>query len=186
MSAARLEIIKDDGEPIHVCRSMPAALERLVSRERFCDFCDKIDSSLQPLDEAHKRCKQRFWWKYGAVLFWICFFSFGLMHMIDSVLLYVVGYLVLLLVILSCIDCFVNFDVPRGALTEKELMRQMRRDCEDMSLSTPQVSFNIVLQPIPPFQMNFLPLEVVDIISLPCKGHLLTTHTMHLSYERKQ
>jgi hypothetical protein len=143
---------------------------------------------LQPLDEAHKRCKKRFCWKYGAVLFWISFFSFGFMHKADSVDLYayVLGYLVLLLVILSCIDCIVNFDVLRDARTEKELMRQLRRDCEDMTLNFPRVSFHIVLQPVPPFQMNCLPLEFVDIISLPCKGHLLTTHTMHLSYERKQ
>ena len=166
MSAARLEIIKDNGEPIQVCRSMPAALEGLISRESFCDFCDKIDGSLQPLDEAHKRRNQRFWCKYGAMLLWIFFFTSGLVQITDNLVLYLVGYLVLLLVILSCIDCFVNFDIPRGILTEKELMRQMRRDCEDMTLNTPHVSFHIVLQPVPPFQTKFLAFEVVDHIAV--------------------
>jgi hypothetical protein len=166
MSAARLEIIKDDGEPIQVCRSMPAALEGLVSRESFCDFCDKIDDSLQLLDDAHKRCKKRIWWKWGAVYLWIFFFSFGLVQMADNVVLYVVGYMLLLRVLLSSIDCFVNSGVPRDALTEKELMRKMRRDCEDMTLNTPHVSFHIVLQPVPPFQMKFLALEVVDHIAV--------------------
>jgi hypothetical protein len=169
MSAARLEIIKDDGEPIQVCRSMPAALEGLVSRERFCDFCDKLDDSLQRLDEAHKRCKKRIWWKWGAVYLWIFCFSFGFagyLQVFNSILLFLLGYVLLLRVILSSIDYFVNLDVPRDALTEKELMRKMRRDCEDMTLNTPHVSFHIVLQPVPPFQMKFLALEVVDHIAI--------------------
>jgi hypothetical protein len=169
MSAARLEIIKDDDEPIQICRSMPAALEGLVSRKGFCDFCDKLDDSLQLLDQAHTRCKKRIWWKWVSLYLWIFFFSFGLtsyVQVFDSILLYVLGYLFLLCVILSSIDYFVNWDVPRDALSEKQLMRKLRRDCEDMTLRTPHVSFHIVLQPVPPFQLKFLALDVVDHIAV--------------------
>lgn len=74
--------------------------------------------------------------------------------------------MLLLRLILSTIDYFVNFNVPRDALTDKQLMRKLRRDCEDMTLHTPHVSFHIVLQPIPPLQMKFLALEVVDHIAV--------------------
>ena len=172
MSSARLEILKDDDEPIQVCRSMPAALEGLLSRASFCDFCDKLDDSLQRLEEAHKRFKTRICWKWVAVYIWIFGFSFSISSYMlafqstPSILLFVLGYMLLLRLILSTIDYFVNFNVPRDALTDKQLMRKLRRDCEEMTLHTPHVSFHIVLQPIPPLQMKFLALEVVDHIAV--------------------
>lgn len=172
MSSARLEILKDDDDPIQVCRSMPAALEGLLSRESFCDFCDKLDDSLQRLEEAHKRFKTRICCKWVAVYFWIFGFSFSIasymevFHSTPSILLFVLGYMLLLRLILATIDFYVNFNVPRDALTDKQLMRKLRRDCEDMTLHTPHVSFHIVLQPIPPLQMKFLALEVVDHIAV--------------------
>ena len=59
MSAARLIVIKDHGEKIHVSRSMPAALEGLVSSDDFGVFCDKLDSSLQLLEAQEMGTKRQ-------------------------------------------------------------------------------------------------------------------------------
>ena len=90
---------------------MPAALEGLVSRKSFCDFCDKIDVSMQLLQEAHKRYKRRIRWNLCVVYLWIFFFSFGLIsyaQAFDSVML---GYILILCVILPSVDYFVSYNV---------------------------------------------------------------------------
>ena len=69
MSAARLEVIKDHGEKIHVSRSMPAALERLVSSDDFGVFCDKLDTSLQLLQAEKTRSRKQSFLMMGSLVF---------------------------------------------------------------------------------------------------------------------
>ena len=156
MSAARLEVIKDHGEKIHVSRSMPAALEGLVSSDDFGVFCDKLDSSLQLLKAEQTRIDGQCGWIMVAS--YISFFSFfGLFSLYNPFRSTrygdngaILGNLLLTIICTIIVVIVVGLATrrPKGGLPSQELMRILRADCEEMTLDTPHGSFHIVLAQI--------------------------------------
>ena len=156
MSAARLEVIKDHGEKIHVSRSMPAALEGLVSSDDFGVFCDKLDSSLQLLKAEQTRIDGQCGWIMVAS--YISFFSFfGLFSLYNPFRSTryedngaILGNLFLTIICTIIVVIVVGLATrrPKGGLPSQELMRILRADCEEMTLNTPHGSFHVVLAQI--------------------------------------
>jgi hypothetical protein len=145
MSSARLEVIKDDATiPPYMSRGMPAALDGLMAPGAFDSFCDRLDALLDLLDAEHKRRTKRFWWMYGAIYVWFMyFFIFAPISGFD--------YLPF-----TAVACFVHIASvwfctarPSGAKTDKEVMRLIRSECDEMTRQTPFVSFHTVLVPVP-------------------------------------
>ena len=163
MSSARLEIIKDDAAiPPYMSRGMPAALDGLVTLGDFDRFCDQLDSLFDLLDKEHKRRKKRFWWMYGAIYLWFMyFFIFAPIFELDYF-----PYTVLACALhIGLVWVFTMR--PSDVKTDKELMRLIRAECDDMTRRTPFVSFHAVLVPVPAAARGaWLQMESMDHIGV--------------------
>jgi hypothetical protein len=164
MSSARLEVIKDDATIApYVSRGMPAALDGLVSQGAFAAFCDRLDALLDSLDAEHKRRKKRFWYMYGAIYLWFMyFFVFAPIFELGDSLPY------------TSVACLLHIALvwfftarPAGVKTDKELMRLIRSECDEMTRQTPFVSFHTVLVPVPAAARGaWLQMDTVDHIGV--------------------
>jgi hypothetical protein len=168
MSSARLEVIKDDAAiPPYMSRGMPAALDGLVSQAAFDEFCDTLDASFDLLDSEHRRRKKRFWWMYGTIHFWIIM-SGPLMFLMGT------SSMSMLFLLLSLIACVVHittvwFCTARGTgvKSDKEMMRVVRSECDEMTRRTPFVSFHVVLVPTAAAARGaWLQMETIDHIGV--------------------
>jgi hypothetical protein len=163
MSSARLEVIKDDAAiPPYMSRGMPAALDGLVSQAAFDEFCDTLDASFDLLDSEHRRCKKRFWWMYATISLYI---MISVPWMI---------FMSMIFITLTLIACAVHittvwYCTARGAgvKTDKEMMRVVRSECDEMTRRTPFVSFHVVLVPTAAAARGaWLQMETIDHIGV--------------------
>jgi hypothetical protein len=163
MSSARLEVIKDDAAiPPYMSRGMPAALDGLLSQAAFDEFCDTLDASFDLLDSEHKRRKKRFWWMYGTIYVWFMYFIiFGALMSVN--------FLPLTLIACAVHITTVWFCTARGAgvKSDKEMMRVVRSECDEMTRRTPFVSFHVVLVPTAAAARGaWLQMETIDHIGV--------------------
>ena len=161
MSSARLEIVNDTEEPIHVSRSMPAALDGLVSPTNFGTFCDKLDGSLQLLVADHKQSRNQF---FARGIFGYLYLVF-LPVMFEVPLVVCILYIFLVPGIALWAIRFATSG-PVGALSTKDLMQKLRTDCVDMTLRTPHASFHVVLLKNSPYHCRWWNADVVDHIAV--------------------
>jgi hypothetical protein len=145
MSSARLEIIKDSVElPPAMSRKMPAALDGLVGKGPFTEFCDALDATMELLFNEQRRRMKRFCCMCGGIYLWFMFFNiFASLVDIYSLL----GSVALCAVHLSTV--WMCTSRPAGTPTAPESMRKIRAECDRMTTATPHVSFSIVLVPTP-------------------------------------
>jgi hypothetical protein len=163
MSSARLEVIKDDAAiPPYMSRGMPAALDGLLSQAAFDEFCDTLDASFDLLDSEHRRRKKRFLWMYVSISF--CFIMLSPLVTLTSMIFWP----------LTLIACAVHittvwFCTARGAgvKSDKEMMRVVRSECDEMTRRTPFVSFHVVLVPTAAAARGaWLQMETIDHIGV--------------------
>jgi hypothetical protein len=137
MSSARLEIIKDDADtPACVSRSMPAALEGLMTQAALDDFCDELDALFVLSHTESQRVKKRSIWM--SALFWLfLFFCFGSFMNLR----WFIGTFILAAVYFGT----VWFCTQPGAdaKSQKEILQLIRLECDDMTRRTPFVSFHV-------------------------------------------
>lgn len=161
MSSARLEIIDDTDVPIHVSRSMPAALDGLVSPKNFGTFCDKLDDSLQLLVAEHTRSKTRFYVTVILAYLYVVFIPM----MLELPVIVCILYLFLVPGLTLWMIRFATSG-PVGTLSAKDLMDKLRADCEDMTLCTRHVSFHVVLLKNSPYHCRWWKADVIDHIAV--------------------
>lgn len=154
MSSARLEVITDDANVTpRMSRALPAALEEVVDAAAYQAYCDRMDVLLVRLYTEQRRLQKRFWWMYGAIMFWlVCYsFAFGIFPTSDfSITLLVASAIGAAL--LGAICCFLIWRCtsrPTGMKTQAEIMRDIRLECEEMTNHTPFVSFQAVFMLLP-------------------------------------
>jgi hypothetical protein len=151
MSSARLEIIKNNAyNPACMSRSMPAALNGLLTQAALDDFCDKLDELFVLSHEEHKRCIKfmvnggyggyflmmflgvsygryiNFWWYIGAV---IITFGFGVYVWLSTA------------------------PYP-GVKANGRILNLIRFECDEMTRRTPFVSFHVVAGTIKHIDVN--------------------------------
>jgi hypothetical protein len=143
-------------------RGMPAALDGLLSQAAFDEFCDTLDASFDLLDSEHKRRKKRFWWMYGTIYVWFMYFIiFGSLMSVN--------FLPLTLIACAVHITTVWFCTARGAgvKSDKEMMRVVRSECDEMTRRTPFVSFHVVLVPTAAGARGaWLQMETIDHIGV--------------------
>jgi hypothetical protein len=151
MSSARLEIIKNNAyNPACMSRSMPAALNGLLTQAALDDFCDKLDELFVLSHEEHKRCIKfmvhggyggyflmmflgvsygryiNFWWYIGAVIFT---FGFGVYVWLSTA-----PYI--------------------GVKANGRILNLIRFECDEMTRRTPFLSFHVVAGTIKHIDVN--------------------------------
>jgi hypothetical protein len=130
MSSARLEVIKDDAEtPACMSRSMPAALDGLLTQTSLDDFCDKLDELFVLSHAEFKRVIKRMKWLFGAFYFW-------LMN-----LWWFIGTFILTAVYIGIV--WMVTQPGAGTKSTKEILQLIRFECDDMTRRTPFVSFHV-------------------------------------------
>jgi hypothetical protein len=168
MSSARLEVIKDDAAiPPYMSRGMPAALDGLLSQATFDEFCDTLDASFDLLDSEHKRRKKRFWWMYATISFYFIMLS-------PLVTLTSMNLMSMIFWPLTLIACAVHittvwFCTARGVgvKSDKEMMRVVRSECDEMTRRIPFISFHVVLVPTAAAARGaWLQMETIDHIGV--------------------
>jgi hypothetical protein len=139
MSSARLELIKDDAEtPACMSRSMPAALDGLLTQTALDDFCDKLDELFVLSHAEFKRVITRVKWLFGAFYIWLILF------MISSSLMnlwWFIGTFILTAVYIGIV--WMVTQPGAGTKSTKEILQLIRFECDDMTRRTPFVSFNV-------------------------------------------
>jgi hypothetical protein len=149
MSSASLEIIKNNAyNPACMSRSMPAALNGLLTQAALDDFCDKLDELFVLSHEEHKRCikfmvngghflllmmllgvsylRLGFWWFIGTVIFT---FGFGVYVWLSTA-----PYI--------------------GVKANGRILNLIRFECDEMTRRTPFVSFHVVAGTIKHIDVN--------------------------------
>jgi hypothetical protein len=148
MSSARLEIIKNNAyNPACMSRSMPAALNGLLTQAALDDFCDKLDVLFVLSHKEHKRCIKfmvnggyflmmffivsyvrymNFWWFNGTVIFT---FGFGVYVWLSTA-----PYI--------------------GVKANGRILNLIRFECDEMTRRTPFVSFHVVAGTIKHIDVN--------------------------------
>jgi hypothetical protein len=139
MSSARLEIIKDDADsPACVSRSMPAALDGLLTQTALDDFCDKIDELFLVAHTEHKRVMKRVKWLFGAFYIWLILF------MISSSLMnlwWFIGTFFLTAVYIGIV--WMVTQPGANTKSKKEILQMIRCECDELTRRTPFVSFHV-------------------------------------------
>jgi hypothetical protein len=155
MSSARLELIRDDAlfTPACMSRSMPAALDGLLTQTALDDFCDKVDELLV-LSHARTQAEYK-----SAMKRWCCFLVAYLFFPVVPVCIFVSTLYLFdtlsptgsqFLHIGLYIASFVYFVIVwkctqpgPDAKSNKEILQWIRFECEEMTRRTPFVSFHV-------------------------------------------
>lgn len=166
MASARLEVVKDDvSVSPYLSRSIPAALEGLLTQASYDAFCDIINGQLDLLDAEHKRRKKRFWYMYVSIRLWIWFLILSLPFASHLDLLY--WPIAMMVSVLQISMVWFYTARPKGTKSETELLRLMRSECEAMTRSTPFLSFQLVLIPTSAGARGaYLQMDTVDHIEV--------------------
>ena len=147
MSSARLEVITDDPTVApRLSRSVPAALDGIVSTVAFRSFCEKLDGLFDELDAEQRRRKKRVWWMYGTIYFWVVYLLVIVPTNADSSITMLVSLCLCALHISTVWTCTAR---PAGAKADSATLRDIRLECDEMTNRTPFVSFQAVLMPVP-------------------------------------
>ena len=132
---------------MYVSKTLPAELEGLVCPQKFQTFCEQLDGSLQLMVEERERVSKRRMYlsivlglvigiPLGRVLLWVVSSNeFSFIHIL--VLSFFLGVIVGIINVLT--------RVLFGACSGKDHLQKMRNECEVMTISTPGVSFHVVL-----------------------------------------
>jgi hypothetical protein len=138
MSSARLEVIKDDTDtPAYMSRSMPAALEGLLTQTALDDFCHKLDALFVLTHAECKRVTNLANWMIIALYFYVLF-CIPTMYMIEWC--YKIGTFILIAVDIGII--WMMTQPGAGTKSFKEILRLIRFECDEMTRRTPFVSFH--------------------------------------------
>lgn len=73
MSSARLEVITDDAAVSPRMSRALAALHGVVDVTYLQAFYDKLDGLFDHFDAEERRRKNRFWWMYRSIIFWVIY-----------------------------------------------------------------------------------------------------------------
>ena len=134
-------------------RTLPAALYGNVDTIVFQAFCDRMDDLFKQLDTEQRRRKNRFWWTYGALNFWLLFSIFAPLLFdspaLDDADTELSISVPLCVCILHICAIWVWTARPSNTKTDAETIRDIRLECEEMSNRSPFVSFQIVFMPVP-------------------------------------
>jgi hypothetical protein len=147
MSSARLEIIKNNAyNPACMSRSMPAALNGLLTQAALDDFCDKLDELFVLSHEEHKR-GIRFMVNGGYILFFLGV-SYG-MYMnfwcYIGTVIFTFGFSVYV---------WLSTAPYIGVKANGRILNLIRFECDEMTRRTPFVSFHVVAGTIKHIDVN--------------------------------
>jgi hypothetical protein len=160
-------LIRDDAlfTPACMSRSMPAALDGLLTQTALDDFCDKLDELLVLSHTESQRVIKRLILELIATNFFsvfACIFLFLNM----STLIFFSGtsaYWVFLGIVWLCTKPGAN------AKSSKEIVQLIRFECDEMSRRTPFVSFHVAAG-----AMNHI--DVSISLSAPASGVISTSN----------
>jgi hypothetical protein len=143
MSSARLEVIKDDAEtPACMSRSMPAALDGLLTQTALDGFCDKLDELFVLSHAEFKRVIKRVTWLFGAFYFWLFIIvSFSINSLLNPNLWWFIVTFILTAVYIGIV--WMVTQPGAGTKSSKEILQLIRFECDDMTRRTPFVSFHV-------------------------------------------
>ena len=178
MSIARLEIIENVGEPIHVSKTMPAAIEGIICPKEFGFFIEQLDGPLQQMDTESKRSFKQLNQAFGCMFLYVMALPWVL-------ILYYIGVLtgtsvrvfsrlyLVPLTIMVMVACAIRR--PSRVRSRMKLFQKMKTHCELMTMSTPRnVSFHVVLLKTPHYNShNILKVDYIAVnVDLPASATL--------------
>jgi hypothetical protein len=167
MSSARLELIMDDAlfTPACMSRSMPAALDGLLTQTALDDFCDKLDELLVLSHTESQRVIKRWISEAIASLFLLVFLCIFLFLNMNTLIFFsgMSAYWVFLGIVWLCTQPGAN------AKSNKEIVQLIRFECDEMTRRTPFVSFHVAAG-----AMNHI--DVSISLSAPASGVITTSN----------
>jgi hypothetical protein len=154
MSSARLEVIKDDAEtPARMSRSMPAALDGLLTQTALDYFCDTIDELLV-LSHARTQAEFKSIMERGCCFLVACLFFpvvplciiVPTRYLFDTLSPTGSQFLRIGLYIASFVYFVIVWKCTQpgpDAKSNKEILQLIRFECDEMTRRTPFVSFHV-------------------------------------------
>jgi hypothetical protein len=135
MSSARLEIINDDADtPACMSRSMPAALEGLVTPAALDDFCDKLDALFVLSHTESQRVKQRSIWTIRASFFYFLCVCVGifLFQNMNALVFSIFSSGTSAIWVLNLGIVWLCTQPGAGTMSQKEILQLIRCACDEL------------------------------------------------------
>jgi hypothetical protein len=168
MSSARLEVVKGDADtPAYLSRSMPAALDGLLTQTALDDFCDKIDELFLVAHTEYKRVIKRLSWMIIAFYVWIIFIIVSIPLM--NSWWYIIASTIAMCVYIGIVELCTQ--PGQIAKSSKEKLRLIRFECDEMTRRTPFVSFHVAAGAV-----NCNHIDVIISLSATASGVATTSN----------